>query len=426
VKAARIFTPDGQIFASYGSLDGTATVLGAPSTTPSLDREHHDYRAGYLELTRQIGEPQRPLGTLFLRADLAALNERLTHFAAITGIVLALSLLAALGVSWFLQREVSAPVLDLVNTAQRVALGKDYAARATQRSGDELGVLSAAFNDMLEQIQHRDQQLRAANRDLKQRGEELALKNEDVEAFVYIVSHDLRAPLVNLQGFSRELGLSCETLGRTLAEAPLPAATRDQVHEIVQLEIPSSLRFISASTAKFERLINALLELSRSGRRELRLERVDVEALLAGTLDSLRLSVEQSGAEVVVGSLPAAYADPTALGQVFSNLLTNALRYLQPGRPGRIEVSGQRDGASSGYSVTDNGVGISATAQRKLFQVFQRFRPDLADGEGMGLATVKRIVERHGGRIWVESTEGVGTTFRFTLPDTPTVAGAPS
>jgi signal transduction histidine kinase len=414
VTAATIFAPDGRVFATYGTAGAEHLQDLRLALRPA--GEHMDFRAGHFELTRRIGDAQRPLGTLYLRADLTALTERVEDYAAITGAVLAVSLLTALGISWLLQREISTPVLGLVQTARRVAVEKDFAIRATGRVSDELGVLQVAFNDMLDEIERRDDQLRTANRDLRQRTEELARKNEDVEAFVYIVSHDLRAPLVNLQGFSRELGLGCDALGKLLAGASLPQATLDQVRELTEVEIPSALRFISASTAKFERLINALLELSRSGRRELRPERLDVGALVSSTLDSLRLTIEESGAEVVMGALPPAHGDATALGQVFANLITNAVRYLQPGRPGRIELGGEREDGAVCYYVRDNGVGIPESARKRLFQVFQRFRPDLADGEGMGLATVRRIVERHGGRVWAESTEGLGTTFRFTLP----------
>ncbi len=411
VTVARIFSADGRVFASYGRAE-------APLSAPRSPRARMDYLHGYFELSERIGEPSRPLGTLFLRADLAELEGRLGRYAEITAGVLAVSMLAAFGIAWFLQREISTPVLDLVETARRVTVEKAYDVRAKARGSDELGVLVEAFNDMLDGIEQRDERLRAANRELRQRTEELARKNEEVEAFVYIVSHDLRAPLVNLQGFSRELGLSCDELGRQLAAASLPADVEAAVRQLIAEEIPSSLRFISASTAKFERLINALLQLSRSGRRELQPEPIDMEALVATTLDSLQRSIEDSGAEVVVGALPATHADATAVGQLLGNLVTNALRYLQPGRPGHIEIGGEPDGGVNRFYVRDNGVGIPATAQKKLFQVFQRFRPDLADGEGIGLATVKRIVERHGGRIWAESVEGVGTTFIFTLPST--------
>jgi signal transduction histidine kinase len=126
---------------------------------------------------------------------------------------------------------------------------------------------------------------------------------------------------------------------------------------------------------------------------------------------------------VSVSPLPSALGDVTAIGQVFSNLIDNSLKYLAPGRDGRIEVGGKLVAGMAHYSVRDNGSGIPRSAQRRLFQVFQRFHPELAAGEGMGLAIVKRSVERQGGKIWFESEEGNGTTFYVSLPAAPTEKG---
>jgi len=263
------------------------------------------------------------------------------------------------------------------------------------------------------QLEHRVAQRTA---ELADANAVLAQKNEEVEAFVYIVSHDLRVPLVNLQGFSKELERSCRELQGILQTTPLPASSEQTIQAILEEDIAGALRYISASTTKFQRLIDALLLLSRTGNLELRYETIEVRALVDTTLLSLRQSIELSGAEVVVDPVPNAVGDVTALGQVFSNLISNALKYLQPGRPGRLRIGGEVKDWIAHYWVSDNGVGIPASAQRRLFQVFQRFHPELAPGEGMGLAIVKRIVERHGGKVWAESGQGVGTTFHVTLP----------
>ena len=264
-------------------------------------------------------------------------------------------------------------------------------------------------NDRLEQrVLQRTAELADANKGLAQ-------KNEEVEAFVYVVSHDLRAPLVNLQGFSNELERSCKELESALAAVPLPAASEARIRSLVSDDIAGSLRFIRAGTSKIQRLIDALLTLSRTGKHDYRRDSVDVDALVEQTLMTLRQSIAGSGAQVSVEPLPAAMGDATAIGQVFANLISNALKYLQPGRPGRIVVGGEASGGVAHYWVCDNGAGIPANSQRRLFQVFQRFHPELAAGEGMGLAIVKRIVERHGGKVWAESVEGAGTTFHINL-----------
>jgi signal transduction histidine kinase/uncharacterized MnhB-related membrane protein len=264
-------------------------------------------------------------------------------------------------------------------------------------------------------------QLVAANQVLAQRTRELATKNEEVEAFVYIVSHDLRAPLVNLMGFAKELDLACAQLGRELEG--VPAGIRARVRPILEEDLPGALRFIRASATRFQKLIEALLALSRTGREPYRSEPIDMDRLVGGVVEASQIAIRAAGATVTVGPLPAATGDATALSQVFANLLGNALKYLQPGRPGLVEIGGRAEGAQVHYWVRDNGAGIPESARPRLFQVFQRFHPKLAEGEGMGLAIVKRVVERHGGAVTAQSAPGGGTTFHFSLPG---AAAAPS
>ncbi len=265
-------------------------------------------------------------------------------------------------------------------------------------------------------LQSEQQRLQGANAALSDRTRELAEKNDEVEAFAYIVSHDLRAPLVNLQGFASELERSCHELTAVVHDAGLARDTLERLDPILGDSIPTSLRFIAASTTKFQRLIDALLRLSRIGHHEYCVDEVDVDAIARTTLDSLRQSIDSSRVRVKVTPLPSAAGDATAIGQILSNLIGNALNYLDPERDGVIEVSGAVEGTMAHYCVRDNGVGIPRSAQHRLFQVFQRFHPTRAPGEGMGLAIVKRIVERHRGAVWAESEDGMGTTFHVTLP----------
>jgi len=297
-----------------------------------------------------------------------------------------------------------------------------------ERKASEVRLLSFS-QEMERRVAERTHDLQLAN-------SELSSKNQEVESFVYIVSHDLRTPLVNLQGFAKELELSCEELRESVLPMISGSSERARVESILGDDIPGSLRYIAASTTKFERLIEALLELSRCGRHVYRSEELDLGALVQATLDSMQRSIAASGAQISVAPLPKAHGDATALGQVLSNLIGNSVKYLQPGRPGRIEIGGVLEQGNSRqvtaqqatsqqtpsqqvtahYWVRDNGAGLPASAKSRLFQVFQRFHPQLAMGDGMGLAVVKKIVERHGGTIWAEGEEGVGTTFHFTLP----------
>jgi signal transduction histidine kinase len=284
---------------------------------------------------------------------------------------------------------------------------------------DAAGEVEAAivmFHDITDRLTA-EAELARANAVLARRGIVLEHKNEEVEAFVYAVSHDMRSPLVTIQGFVGELVTSLDELKALLAHSALPSELGTRIRVILDEDIAGSLSFITAGTDKFERLINALLKLSRVGRRELKREPLDMEHLVDGTLAALRGQVVASGATVQRSALPPASGDVTAIGQVFANLISNALTYLQAGRPGVLEIGGESGGNDNHYWVRDNGIGIPEGARGRLFQVFQRFHPEVAPGEGMGLSVAKRLVERHGGRIWAESVPGKGTTMHFSLPN---------
>ncbi len=307
-----------------------------------------------------------------------------------------------------------------------------WASGALTAVRDETGKLTGYIRVARDMTQHKhleeslakmagDLEIRVVERtrELEITVEELQRKNREVEAFVYIVSHDLRAPLVNVQGFVRELEESCKRLKEVLQTCPQSEFCWPGVEPILNEEMGGALRYISASATKFERLINALLGLSRQGRQVYQLARVNVWDLVTNAVATLQQAIVEAEAEVEVGSLPSVTADATALGQVFANLIGNCLKYRSPDCPLRIEVGGRVEEGVVHYWVRDNGLGIPEYGKTKLFQVFQRFHSRQAEGEGMGLAIAHRIVERHGGKIWAESQEGQGATFHFSLPAIP-------
>jgi signal transduction histidine kinase len=264
--------------------------------------------------------------------------------------------------------------------------------------------------------------------DLARRADELARTNETLhqqtqenEMFIYSVSHDLRSPLVNLQGFSKELTHACDDLRAAVRESSLSPEDREHVERLIDEDIREALRFLQSAVLRAAHIIDSLLRLSRVGRVEYRRQAVDVAALVRHVLDAMQGSIRSRNAEIVVVDLPPVWGDPTALEQIFANLIGNAVNYLDPERPGRIEIGAMPAPAGTHslriFYVKDNGLGIPAVAMPRLFHAFQRLHGAVATGEGIGLALVRRMVERHGGRVWAESTEGVGTTFYLSLPE---------
>jgi PAS domain S-box-containing protein len=264
---------------------------------------------------------------------------------------------------------------------------------------------------LTDELQHRIAELARTNT-------ELARKSRDNESFVYSVSHDLRAPLVNLQGFSQELSHTADDLKALLSEPGVPEAVRERGDALIAGDLAESLGFIRNAVKHLSNIIDGLLRLSRVGRVEYRTEPVDVGAVVADILASMHTTVVESGARIDVHPLPIVAGDANAIGQIFANIVGNALKSLEPGRPGVIEIAATSD-APPVFTVRDNGVGIPSEYRTKMFRVFQHVHDSRTRGEGMGLAIVRRIVERHGGRIWFDSSPGQGTTFSFTLGPLP-------
>lgn len=237
-------------------------------------------------------------------------------------------------------------------------------------------------------------------------------KNRELEQIIYVTSHDLRSPLVNIQGFSKELQLTCEEIVE-LAKAGDGA----RIEEVIARDLPEILGFIQGSASKMERLLAGLLKLSRLGRAALDVRPLDMNALVGSVLAEFGYAAKGAGVELVADpDLPPCWGDEVQVNQVFSNLVSNAIKYRAPDRASRVRISGVRIGAHSAYCVEDNGLGIAPLHQEKVFEVFHRLDPVASEGEGLGLTIVRKSLERQGGTIAVESEVGVGSRFIVTMP----------
>jgi PAS domain S-box-containing protein len=258
-----------------------------------------------------------------------------------------------------------------------------------------------------------------ADEQLRRYAEELQQSVAETRQFAYIVSHDLRAPLVNLKGFAAELQMAMDDIRPALDQALtcLDAPRRQELLTAIDEDVPEALGFITSSVDRMDHLINALLKLSRLGRREITPELLDMQALVTTTLQTLAHQIESRQVAVRVAPLPTVMADPTAMEQILGNILNNAVLYLDPARPGQIDIGGESGNENANIYIRDNGRGITPEDMDKVFAPFRRIgKPDVA-GEGMGLAYVQALVRRHGGHIWCASAPGVGTTFTISLPN---------
>ena len=242
---------------------------------------------------------------------------------------------------------------------------------------------------------------------------ELAEKNKDLERILYVSSHDLRSPLVNIQGFGRRMEKDLLELKRLFSEGERGAEGFPPLEE----RMVKALGYIRAGGEKMETLIGGLLRLSRVGRTPPVLGKVDLQKLVGAVVSSMKYQIEEAGAEVVVGELPEVWGDSGGISQVLANLVDNAIKYRDSQRALRIIITGKGGEGKALLCVEDNGRGIAGEQREKIWEPFTRLvSNDETPGEGLGLALARKIVESNRGRIWAESREGEGSRFWIELP----------
>jgi signal transduction histidine kinase len=399
ILSATIFRMDGKLFAAYKRPD--TDDGGKPPEIPPGQVQVVSFGTYELRLARLILLDGKPTGIVYIRSDLIELQNRLLRYAGIVAGVLVASLLAAWLISSLSRRTISKPIVHLASLANRVSKEKNYAVRATQTvERGELATLIGAFNEMLEQIQQRDAALQKAQEELENRVQErtaqLAAANKELEAFSYSVSHDLRAPLRHIDGFSSVLA---QKYGPTLD------STAQQY-----------LGRIREGAKHMGHLIDDLLNMARIGRQPAVMKPTDTRPLVNNAIDALKPEYEGRHIDWRIRPLPTVECDPGLMKIVFTNLLSNAVKYTRRKETATIEVGQFIEGGSPVIYVRDNGAGFEQTYADKLFGVFQRLhRAEDFEGTGVGLATVRRIIDKHGGRIWAQGKVDDGATFFFTL-----------
>ena len=398
VVSAGIYTRDNQAFATYGRSDKQRAIALRERFADHPDG--HWFESDGLILFRKIVFKGETIGTVYIQCDLEEMNARFWQYLAIIFVVLLASSSVALLISSRLQGKITRPLFHLVETAQIVSHKKDYSIRAVIESHDEMGTLVRAFNEMLVQIQERDAALRKSSDELEQRvinrTQELHAANKELEAFSYSVSHDLRAPLRSIDGFSQAL---LEDYAATLDQ---------QGREFLQR--------IRVNSQRMAQLIDDLLNLSRMTRCDIQRGPVDMSAIAFAIASELQRTSPDRQAEWFIAPSVIANGDARLLRVVLENLLGNAWKFTSKQERAAIEVGVMPHERTTAFYVRDNGAGFDMAYAGKLFGAFQRVHEATEfEGTGIGLATVQRIIHRHGGRVWAESAVDRGATFYFTL-----------
>lgn len=408
VLVAAIYSADGRLFAQYGGR--------AEPAAPALDSRGRDtarFDGRVLHVAHAITADGERLGTIALDYSLDDLFADLLRYAFIGVLVLAVSTLVALVLVSRMQRGFSEPISRLAAAAAAISQNKDYAVRVTgPKSQDEMGQLIETFNRMLGQIQLHDIDVEAGRaRVLKlseeleqrviQRTAELEATNRELEAFTYSVSHDLRAPLRRIDGFAN-----------LLIEQEAAHLSTEGMHFLQRMR---------EGTRHMGELVDDLLNLGRVSRQELHLQVAGLSSIVAGVRETVTRDAAGRNIDWRIQPLPFVECDPGLIAVVFTNLLSNAVKYTRPRAQAVIEVGSVDHDGRPAIFVRDNGVGFSMRYADKLFGVFQRLhRAEDFEGTGVGLATVQRIVNKHGGAIWAEAELDKGACFYFTL-GTPAV-----
>jgi signal transduction histidine kinase len=403
--SACIMAESGQLVAMYSRqfyqpLEDAGKPI--PGVTCLADQDFISrFENNYLDLIQPVlWEETQKIGQVHLRVSLSELDRRFTAFTVVMLLIVLMVSMVAIALSSKAQAFISAPLLTLAQTANTINRFKDYSLRARTDRQDELGQLVQAFNGMLDTIELQNRALLHANEHLEDEVEarttELRATNRELEAFTYSVSHDLRSPLRSVDGFSAALLEDCGE--------KLDGVGKEYIGRI------------RAASQRMGNLIDSLLHLSRVSRQDMKLSSVDLAQMAQEIFENLRAGNPERQVEFVCPERLMANGDRDLLRIVLENLLGNAWKYSGKTDSARVELSAYDRNGEMVYCVRDNGAGFDMKYVDKLFGPFQRLHRDQEfEGLGIGLATVARIVHRHGGEIWAEAQIDKGAAFYFTL-----------
>lgn len=392
--SAYLYRPDGSVLASYNRPPAISSspLASAPNVIGDT-----------MTVRQSVVLDGRNVGTVVLLYDLDEISSRRQIYGSLVGSVVLVSAILAVLLSWRFQKAILRPIESLTGAAQSISSTKDYGIRVPKVSDDELGYLSDAFNQMLANIQSRDAELLKAHDELEERVRsrtaELARSNSDLQQFAYVASHDLQEPLRMVISYLQILA--------------------DRYRGQLDADADEFIGYAVDGGYRMRQLITDLLEYSRIHTSAEEMIATDCNVVLEDVRANLDLAIRESGAEITCDpeGLPTIMADPAHILRLFQNLISNAIKFRGP-HSARIHISAKRLDGHWLFSVADQGIGIDPQHKEAIFEIFRRLHDRMEyPGTGIGLAVCKRIVDRLGGRIWVESEAGKGATFFFTIAE---------
>ncbi len=433
IIAAGVYNNEGSPTVTYNR-DKLSDQIDLPLHMKNAINQHY-FKNKHLYVVRRIQLQERYIGAIVIQADISEATTRITKSLIIILFVFMIAIVLTMAFSRKFQKVITIPILQLSEKAQEVSLHKDYSLRVKKLTDDELGLLVDNFNDMLSQIQNRDNSLRKLNEELEERvrrrtedlikeiqerkiaeeevrklnvelearvvkrTEQLEAAYKELESFAYTVSHDLRAPLRHVNGFAQLL---------------------EGCYAQNAAESTEYLGYINESIHKMDCLINDLLSFSRMGRQGMNFVTVAMGPLVQDVIKEFAPEVRERNIVWKIATLPEVTGDPAMLKVVMVNLIGNALKYSRNREVTEININFHLSNDQKEYifCVKDNGVGFNMKYIDKLYGVFHRLHSENEfEGTGIGLATIRRIIERHMGRTWAEGEVNRGATFYFSLPN---------
>jgi len=417
VLAATVFTANQQSFATYARPDSRQNSRqdsGSPDLSPRLA---HGEMSGYwsrgdqqILVGRRIESQGQVIGSVYILAETTDIAYRAGQFGILSAGILMICYIVALVATITTRKLISSPLTALAQTAMVVSRDRNYAVRAQSPGGtDEISLLISSFNEMLEQIQQRDHALEDSRRGLEKkvrdRTAELQAANQELEAFSYSVAHDLRGPLQQITNLAYLLENS--------NDIPTQGDSLKLVSRVMD------------GTRRMSTLIDDLLNLSRAASSPLHYSPIDMTRMAESILERLMADIGDRPVEIIVSPGAHAIADEGLILVVMENLIGNAWKYTSKRNPAKIQFGFREAADEVIFFVQDNGVGFNPNYADRLFRPFQRLHSHVDfPGTGVGLATVQRIVTRHGGRVWAEATIDQGAKFSFSLPYKPPEDGS--